>query len=486
MDVSDDDDDDQLLYGDEKNRHGAVEEDEGEKLDFDVLDNDDDDDDDDDEDDEDIQVNFNNTSLELELDTSQDDSVDALLNFQPSLMENRRGVGAEGSTPTSVSYNQHHHQQQRSSVVKFAMDVHHDGEEQHEWISDQQQQHQSKVELLEKISRLQRQLQTAEQKYETERQRSKKKSKNLVKLAKELKKRSVQKQRDADRLEELEEKKKYLEHHWVLAQKELDQEKCLRRKVDVETNRDFDRAIEEEHTRYSKAIQEHDSRVADMQRSHQAQCDELSQEILKATLEADRLGEELAAKGVYVPRRVMFNNEDSNNTKDRTLNHRNSTKPTMSTTTMMKSILLVVCVATTTLLGVSVWYGHKAGVFTKAGLCAPIMPGSELNSEQERQQTFIAPWWTPAGYKTLAYRKLCTTATTVDGSEAFSSPTSLQWTTTTAATTTTSQSHHKLVLTVDGKTTLTRSALTKIEVITGNTIRLWKRNGNAEEHTSLW
>jgi len=223
-----------------------------------------------------------------------------------------------------------------------------------------------------------------------------------------------------------------------------------------------------------------------MQRSHQAQCDELSQEILKATLEADRLGEELAAKGVYVPRRVMFNNEDSNNTKDRTLNHRNSTKPTMSTTTMMKSILLVVCVATTTLLGVSVWYGHKAGVFTKAGLCAPIMPGSELNSEQERQQTFIAPWWTPAGYKTLAYRKLCTTATTVDGSEAFSSPTSLQWTTTTAATTTTSQSHHKLVLTVDGKTTLTRSALTKIEVITGNTIRLWKRNGNAEEHTSLW
>jgi len=223
-----------------------------------------------------------------------------------------------------------------------------------------------------------------------------------------------------------------------------------------------------------------------MQRSHQAQCDELSQEILKATLEADRLGEELAAKGVYVPRRVMFNNNDRNNIKDRALNHRNSTKSTPSTTMMMmKSILLVVCIAMTTLLGVSVWYGHNAGVFTKAGMCAPIMPGSELNSEQEGQQTFIAPWWTPTPYKTLAFHKFCTTAaTTVDRSETFSSPTSLQWTATT--TTATSQSHHKLVLTVDGKTTLTRSALTKIEVITGNTIRLWKRNGNAEEHTSLW
>ena len=133
----------------------------------------------------------------------------------------------------------------------------------------------------------------------------------------------------------------------MLAQKELDQEKVIRQKVEAETNRDFDRAIEEERTRYSKAIQEHESRVDDMQRSHQAQCDELSQEILKATIEADRLGEELAAKGVHVPRRVMINN-DSNNVKDRVTNQRNTTKSTPST--MMKSILLVVCVAMTTTL----------------------------------------------------------------------------------------------------------------------------------------
>ena len=67
-------------------------------------------------------------------------------------------------------------------------------------LTDQQR---SRVDLLSKIARLNDSLREAEKKLETEKDKRKKKEKSLMKLAKELKKRTSQKDKDADRLEEV-------------------------------------------------------------------------------------------------------------------------------------------------------------------------------------------------------------------------------------------------------------------------------------------
>jgi hypothetical protein len=91
----------------------------------------------------------------------------------------------------------------------------------------------------------------------------------------------------------LDEKKKYLEHHWILAQKELDQEKLLRTKLQTETKVEFDRGLSEEKDKYNRAMREFDERIVEVKKAHAAQCDELCREILKANLEADRLHSQL-------------------------------------------------------------------------------------------------------------------------------------------------------------------------------------------------
>jgi hypothetical protein len=92
----------------------------------------------------------------------------------------------------------------------------------------------------------------------------------------------------------LEEKKKYLEHHWVLAQKELDQEKVFRDKMQNESTQDFESALAEEKERHAKSCNENEDRVSELKKAHQKQCDELCREILKANLEADRLHSQLS------------------------------------------------------------------------------------------------------------------------------------------------------------------------------------------------
>ena len=114
---------------------------------------------------------------------------------------------------------------------------------------------------------------------------------------------------------QLEEKKKYLEHHWVLAQKELDQEKALHTKLQVETQKDHEDVIKEERGKLERTTHENENRLADMKKAHTEQCEELSREALKAKLEADRLYNELIARGVDVPRHMLFSDKD-NSTKN--------------------------------------------------------------------------------------------------------------------------------------------------------------------------
>ena len=100
----------------------------------------------------------------------------------------------------------------------------------------------------------------------------------------------------------MEEKKRYLEHHWVLAQKELDQEKVLRDKLHSESTHDYERALSEEKAKYAATLKEHKQQIAELKKTHQRQCDELGQEILKANLEADRLHSQLSNGGVRTTR----------------------------------------------------------------------------------------------------------------------------------------------------------------------------------------
>ena len=113
----------------------------------------------------------------------------------------------------------------------------------------------------------------------------------------------------------MEEKKKYLEHHWILAQKELDQEKVLRQKQQVESKEEFDRTLAEEKEKVTRAEKDHEQRIADLKKAHAKQCDELCREILKANLEADRLHSQLKDNGV-TPRKARLFTEGSSNKSD--------------------------------------------------------------------------------------------------------------------------------------------------------------------------
>merc|ERR1712238_559794 len=97
------------------------------------------------------------------------------------------------------------------------------------------------------------------------------------------------KQKDEDRTEELGVKEKYLEHRWVLTQKELDQEKALHAKLHEGSQGEYELPVKDEKNKYERTVQENDNRLADLQKAHKGQCDELGREILRVNLEADRL-----------------------------------------------------------------------------------------------------------------------------------------------------------------------------------------------------
>ena len=109
---------------------------------------------------------------------------------------------------------------------------------------------------------------------------------------------------------QLEEKKKYLEHHWVLAQKELDQEKALHSKLQEESQKEFEEAIKVEKRKFDRTSQENENRLADLKKAHIDQCHELGQEALKHKLEADRLHTELSTRGINVARHELRSKEN--------------------------------------------------------------------------------------------------------------------------------------------------------------------------------
>lgn len=85
--------------------------------------------------------------------------------------------------------------------------------------------------------------------------------------------------------EELERKAEFLEHHWVLAQKEMEQSKELQE----ERKAEHSRVLTEERSKHAKKLSDTENRIAELKKAHASQCDELCREVLIANLEADRL-----------------------------------------------------------------------------------------------------------------------------------------------------------------------------------------------------
>jgi hypothetical protein len=191
--------------------------------------------------------------------------------------------------------------------------------------------------------------------------------------------------------------------------------------------------------------------VAELKRLHEKQCEELGREILKQKLEADRLFNELASKGIDVPRQALFTEEFKQ--------VRNGSIGRFFTS----CFVLLVTIFTT--------WGYQNDVFSKSGICAPVMPGTEFSSNME-DATFQSPWWAPKSYKQEAFSKIC-----VDSHEHVDvQPTTLAWTR--------EGKLNRLILSVGGQIVLKKKVV-KAEVLS-NKIRLWQRNRHVEEEVSLW
>jgi hypothetical protein len=224
----------------------------------------------------------------------------------------------------------------------------------------------------------------------------------------------------------------------------------LRAKNQIESQKEHEEALKEEKGRHNKAIEEHETRLSDMKRSHEKQCEELGRELLKQKLEADRLFNELTSKGIDVPRRALFKEETK------------SLKKATFGRFVMNTLLL--------LLAVVVTWGYQNDVFTKSGICAPVMPGTELDLDT-KDATFLSPWWAPESFKQEAFAKLC-----ADKRVKEAKPSSVAWTK--------DGKINKFTLTIGGRDVLKKKVV-KAEILS-NKIRLWRKNGLAEETEPLW
>jgi len=341
--------------------------------------------------------------------------------------------------------------QEKNKTVKFA-DV------EAEKFDAQRDQERSRQELLVRIARLTETLKDAQQEIKMEKDKRKKKEKSLLKLAKELKKRNLLKEQNEDRFEELDEKRKYLEHHWVLAQKELDQEKALHAKIHEETEKEYEHNIKEEKGKYERTVKENEKRLEDLKKAHMEQCAQLGREAWKANLEADRLHEELTARGLNVPRRLM-EGEDYHVDYERS---------------RLRTFLVIFAVVSSIVYS---YIGKNArDIFTHSGLCAPLIPGTILDDNS--YGTFRAPWWVPGSLKEQAFTAACTEGGWDKAmTKAFTNPPSLEWARE-------AKNNRMVVLSSEGKVML-KKTIAKAE-IASRKVKFWKRNGGSEEVPLDW
>jgi len=247
-------------------------------------------------------------------------------------------------------------------------------------------------------------------------------------------------------------KKKYLEHRWVLAQKELDQEKALHTKLREGSQGEYELPVKDEKNKYERTVQENENRLADLQKAHKDQCDELGREILRANLEADRLYNELTARGLNVSRRSLFKKVEN---KRKKIGFRWGT--CISVLIMFSGMIYFVL-------------ENNRGIFTMSGSCAPVMPGTTLDDNS--YGFFQAPWWAPSFLKQQVFVIFCADKAT----NGLGIPSSIEWTS--------DGKNNKLAISVQGEVVMKKS-IANIH-ITSHKIQLWKRNGHVEDISFNW
>jgi len=272
----------------------------------------------------------------------------------------------------------------------------------------------------------------------------KKKDKNIMKLAKQLKRRNADYEEASERVNELTQLTKDLEQKLMLTQKELRQQEILHKRYTDESKKEYDRTLEDQQQKYSKLCKDHDERIGQLSKSHAQQCEELCREILKANLEADRLQSRINTIEGTTNERAM--------PLDTTFAKRRQQRKALP----KKLSLLVVLAA---LVGIACMR------ITKEHVCAPARPGRII--KEGASMSFQAPWWAPDSVKDVAYQQLCSNTTT---------PTRLDWIL--------DPSGFKVVLWENGKTTLSKRA-TSVEVTPAG-LKLWTKRGYGEEVAHSW
>jgi len=253
-----------------------------------------------------------------------------------------------------------------------------------------------------------------------------------------------------------------------LAQKELDQEKILRQKLQKESQGEYDRSVQEEKKKQIQLIQEHEERVSQLKKAHAKQCDELCQEVLKANLEADRLHSQLEGANIN-PRKPRLFPKKEESTGASAMVILSVAFAVSSVSYSFRDRKTQCCLFISQTLRsfqIVVFFGFKVDLFTKEALCSPVMPGSILRSTP-LAMSFQSPWWAPSKYKEQAFKAVCS-------SEA---PVLLEWEP--------DGKENKLTVTRGGKKTLIRRTVSKTEVY-GDRLRLWTKKGVAEDHGSVW
>ena len=235
-----------------------------------------------------------------------------------------------------------------------------------------------------------------------------------------------------------------------MAQKELDQEKVLRTKLQAEVETEHQQALKDEKARYNKCVEDHEADIKELKKSHEKQCEELGREILKQKLEADRLFNELQTNGIQVPRKALFKDDDVNNSS------------------AIGKIINLILTCVIVLLAVGVTRAHQANMFTQSGICAPVMPGTVLD-DTTNDTTFQSPWWAPDSFKQQGFDIFC-----MDKTKKL--PATIEWKK--------EGKMHKLAIAVEGQIALKKKAI-KTEVLSDR-VRVWKKNGVAEEDMLSW
>lgn len=224
----------------------------------------------------------------------------------------------------------------------------------------------------------------------------------------------------------------------------------MRLKTQTEASQEHELAVKDEKARLVKIVEEHEARLAELKRSHEKQCEELGRELLKQKLEADRLFNELTTKGIDVPRRALFKEETA-----------------AASNGGFRQLFLTSLIVSLAVFGT---WGYQIDLFTKSGICAPVVPGTEFN-EHTNDVTFQSPWWVPQEYKHEVFSKLC-----VKQEDGDATPSTVTWIK--------EGKMNKLIVSV-GEQEHSLKKVVKAELLSSK-MRLWRRNGLAEEAESLW